>query len=117
MEYSRSLEFILTEGSVMRRGAFHLPQERRLVVGVLRDLSGGTGEVEVTTGVAAADSARRHDGPAAVVGVAHAGDGGRGGGRALAAGRAAGTLSSGALRTLLPRVEALAHGRVRQRRR
>lgn len=101
----------------MRRGAFHLAQERRLVVGVLRDLGGGAGEVEVAAGVAAADSAGRHDGPAAVVGVAHAGDGGRGGGRALAAGRAAGTLPSGALRALLPRVEALAHGRVCQWRR
>lgn len=94
----------------MRGSALHLAEERRLVVGVLRDLGRGAGEVEVAAGVAAADSAGGHDGPAAVVGVAHAGDGGRGGGRA------AGALTSRALRTLLPRVEALAHGRVGQRR-
>lgn len=104
----------LTESCVMRGSTFHLAQKRRLV-GVLSDLRRGAGEVEVTAGVSAADSAGGHHRSAAVIRVAHAADGSRGGGRSLSAGGAARALPPCTLRTLLPRVEALAHSRVGER--
>lgn len=113
-----------TKCVVRCRGSLHLAEQRALVmVDVVSGLRGRAWEVQVAAvrgGRAGGRRARRHHRrPAAVGAVAH---GGGGAGRALRRGRQARARGRGAgrvaaLRGLLPRVEALAHGRICKRRR
>lgn len=93
-----------------------LPQQRSLMMRVLRRLRGGSREVEVTARVPTAHATGGHHRSTGVGRVAHARGSGGGGGR-VARLRRRGTpwtrgLPAGTLRTLLPRVEALADGGV-----